>query len=50
MKKVLSIFAVVVMSIGMFSCESETNLEETQALFENINATDGDEVPPDGRN
>lgn len=36
MKKIASILAVVVMSIGMFSCETENNVEETDALYENI--------------
>ncbi|MGB6150958.1 MAG: hypothetical protein WBG48_03110 [Pricia sp.] len=45
MKKVASIFAVVVMSVGLFtSCESETNVEESDALYDvEVNAaTDGD--------
>ena len=53
MKKAASILAVVVMSIGMFSCESESSLEETQALYENLgdeNATDGQSSNTDGRN
>jgi|GEM_PF-2439570 len=40
MKKVFSILAVVVMCAGLFSCEAETNLDETQNLFE-TNACDG---------
>ncbi|MGB7393236.1 MAG: hypothetical protein WA913_02465 [Pricia sp.] len=35
MKKVASIFAVVVMSVGLFaSCESETSIEDSDALYE----------------
>lgn len=35
MKKAVSIFAVMVMSIGLFtSCESETSIEESDALYE----------------
>ena len=34
MKKVVSILAVAVMSVGLFSCEVETSLEETDALFD----------------
>ncbi|WP_209400026.1 hypothetical protein [Pseudozobellia sp. WGM2] len=51
MKKVASIFAVVVMAIGMFSCEAETNLEETEAVYKlNVDAaTDGDDVRQDDR-
>ena len=52
MKKTVSILAVLVMSIGLFSCEADNNLEETQSLYENLEdteATDGDEVKDDGR-
>ena len=48
MKKALSIFAVAVFSFGMFSCESDTNLDETKALYE-IDACDGCSDPPDHR-
>ena len=35
MKKLASIFAVVVMSAGLFtSCESETNVDDSDALYE----------------
>lgn len=51
MKKTVSILAVLVMSIGLFSCEADNNLEETQSLYENLDtdATDGNEVKDDGR-
>lgn len=52
MKKVLSVLAVVVMSVGLFSCEADSSVEETQALYENlgeIDATDGNQVDDDGR-
>lgn len=42
MKKALSIFAVMVFSIGLFSCEADTNIEETDALFENIDESSCD--------
>ena len=46
MKKVFSIVAVALLSIGLFSCEAETNVEETEALFETLdvdgNATEGE--------
>lgn len=45
MKKVTSIFAVLVMSVGLFtSCESETNVTENDALYDvQVEAsTDGD--------
>lgn len=45
MKKVASIFAVVVMSVGLFtSCESESNVDDSDALYDvEVNAgVDGD--------
>nr|WP_286940925.1 hypothetical protein [Allomuricauda sp.] len=43
MKKTLSIMALLVFGLGMIACEAETNLEDTEALFENVDemATDG---------
>lgn len=53
MKKVFGILAVAVFSLGLFSCESETNVEETEALFETLNAeesaVDGHDVDDDDR-
>nr|WP_297919732.1 hypothetical protein [uncultured Allomuricauda sp.] len=53
MKKVFGILAVAVFSLGLFSCESETNIEETEALFETLNAeeksVDGDVKVEDPR-
>ena len=51
MKKVASILAVVVMSIGMFSCEAENNVQDTDAVYDlNIDASvDGDDIPQDER-
>lgn len=56
MKKVLSVIAVVVMSVGMFSCQPESTVAETDALYKNLDnnldnadATDDDLVPSDGR-
>ncbi|MGB5388060.1 MAG: hypothetical protein WBN20_14860 [Eudoraea sp.] len=46
MKKVLSIFAIVVFSIGLFSCEADNSAED-QALYEI--GTGGDDTPPDTR-
>ncbi len=45
MKKVISILAMIVLSIGLFSCEAENNIEETEALYdiEIVDATDDDE-------
>jgi len=51
MKKAVSIFAILIMTIGMFSCEAETNLEETDAVYElNIDAAvDGDDIKTESR-
>ena len=46
MKKVLSILAVMVMTIGFYSCETENIAEEEQLV---VNATDDDEVIEGGR-
>jgi hypothetical protein len=46
MKKVLSILAVVVMTFGFYSCETESVADEAQ-LFENAN--DDDHIDPDDR-
>jgi len=46
MKKVLSIFAIVVFSIGLFSCEADNSAED-QALYEI--GTGGDDTPLDNR-
>ena len=50
MKKVASIFAVVVMAVGMFSCQPESSVEETQALYDvqDINASDDDQTGNSG--
>lgn len=51
MKKVVCIFAVVAMSVGVYSCESDSNLEETDAVYElHVDALpDGEHAPSDGR-
>ncbi|MGB5360724.1 MAG: hypothetical protein WBN27_12350 [Eudoraea sp.] len=46
MKKVLSIFAIVAFSIGLFSCEADNSAED-QALYEI--GTGGDDTPLDNR-
>ena len=50
MKKVASILAVVVMAIGMFSCQPESSVEETQALYDiqDTNANDNDSTTSSG--
>lgn len=53
MKKVFSILALALLTVGFYSCESETDVQETEALFEQLtideSATDDDIIPPDGR-
>lgn len=53
MKKVFGILAVAVLTLGLFSCEAETNVQETESLFETIEATssavDGDNGESDPR-
>lgn len=51
MKKVLSIVAVAVFSLGMFSCEAETDVQETADLFESLekDATDAEQSDDDDR-
>ena len=53
MKKLFSILALAVFTFGLFSCEAETNVEETESLFETIDAksssVDGDNGESDPR-
>ena len=53
MKKLLSILAVALLTVGFYSCEAETDVQDTEAMFEQLtldqNATDDDEITPDGR-
>ncbi len=53
MKKVFSILALALLTVGFYSCETETDVQETEALFEQLtideSATDDDVIPPDGR-
>lgn len=52
MKKLASIFAVVMMSVGLFaSCEDDSNVAENDALYEvqDQTATDGDSKYYTGR-
>ena len=56
MKKVASILAIMALTLGMFSCEPENTVQETDALYGTINnnpapaqATDRDEIRPDTR-
>lgn len=47
MKKVASILAVILFSVGLVSCEAESTAD-TDALYD-INASDGDVNPTDSR-
>lgn len=53
MRKVLSILALALLTVGFYSCEAETDVQDTEAMFKQLqvdqNATDGEEVPPAGR-
>nr|WP_288933481.1 hypothetical protein [uncultured Allomuricauda sp.] len=53
MKKVFSILALALLTVGFYSCETETDVQETEAMFQQLqidqNATDGEDLDPDGR-
>ncbi|WP_375324669.1 hypothetical protein [Flagellimonas sp. GZD32] len=53
MKKVLTILTLALMTVGFYSCEAETDVQETEAMFEQLtldqNASDDDEISPDER-
>ncbi|MCR9227527.1 MAG: hypothetical protein NXH90_08925 [Flavobacteriaceae bacterium] len=53
MKKVLSILAMALLTVGFYSCETETDVQDTEAMFEQLtldqNATDDDDAAVDGR-
>nr|WP_298790204.1 hypothetical protein [uncultured Allomuricauda sp.] len=51
MKKTLSILAMAVFTLGLFSCEAETDVAETETLFESIEDQDatGGSANDDGR-
>jgi len=53
MKKVLSIFAVALLTVGFYSCETETDVQDTEAMYEQLtidqNATDSEEADKDSR-
>lgn len=51
MRKVLSILALALLTVGFYSCETETDIQETEALFEQLdqNATDGQHSDDDDR-
>lgn len=51
MRKVLSILALALLTVGFYSCEAETDIQDTEALFEQMdqNATDGTQSDDDDR-
>ncbi|MHA7831499.1 MAG: hypothetical protein ACX93O_10380 [Flagellimonas sp.] len=53
MKKVLSILAVTLLTVGFYSCETETDVQDTEAMYEQLtidqNASDDQEHDKDGR-
>ncbi|WP_165769954.1 hypothetical protein [Flagellimonas pacifica] len=53
MKKVFSIIALAVLTLGMFSCEAETDVKETEALMAELGDQDsstGSSSQSDDRN
>ncbi|MCW5516568.1 hypothetical protein [Muriicola sp. Z0-33] len=49
MKKVLSVLAIAIFSLGMISCEPENTVDETDALYKlDKSASDDDYLPPSG--
>ena len=53
MKKVLSILALALLTVGFYSCEADTDVQDTEATFKQLqvdqNATDGDETVSEDR-
>ena len=52
LKKLTSIIAVVLLSIGMFSCSEDNSTAETDALYENVvdtNGSDDENADPEVR-
>ncbi len=55
MKKLLSIVAIALLTTGLFSCEAETDVQDTEAMIKNLsvdsdeNATEGKQSDPDTR-
>ncbi|WP_318345417.1 hypothetical protein [Flagellimonas baculiformis] len=51
MRKLLSILALALLTVGFYSCEAETDIQDTEALFEQMDqsATDGQHSNDDDR-
>jgi len=48
MKKLLSIVAIALLTTGLFSCEAETDVQDTEAMVKNL-SVDSDENATDGK-
>ncbi|MDC6363141.1 MULTISPECIES: hypothetical protein [Flavobacteriaceae] len=48
MKKLLSIVAIALLTTGLFSCEAETDVQDTEAMIKNL-SVDSDENATDGK-
>lgn len=42
MRRALSIFALALLAVGMYSCEPETDVQETEALMKTMDQEAGD--------
>ncbi|WP_182859192.1 hypothetical protein [Flagellimonas aequoris] len=53
MRKVVSILALALLTVGFYSCEADTDVQDTEATFKQLkvdqSATDGDETVAEGR-
>lgn len=55
MKKLLSIFAIALLTTGLFSCEAETDVQDTEAMVTSLSvdidqsATEGKQSDNDDR-
>ena len=53
MRKAITILVLALMTVGFYSCEAETDVQETEATFKQLkvdqNATDDQDTPSDGR-
>ncbi|MCR9262853.1 MAG: hypothetical protein NXH86_01775 [Flavobacteriaceae bacterium] len=48
MKKLLSIFAIALLTTGLFSCEAETDVQDTEAMVKSI-SVDIDQSATEGK-
>lgn len=47
MRRILGVLAVAIFTLGMFSCEPENTVDETDALYKiDMSASDDDELEP----